>query len=73
MLTLEEITTKPLTIIYKEKNNKIHVFVGAPLKNMPSMVHPTDQTDPNMRVHLYFDKITNLYYIINPSTYENIE
>ena len=49
------------------------VYVGAPGIGKPFSIHPTDQTDPDSRVNLYFNKGIKRMFILNASTYPDIE
>ncbi len=53
-------------------NHKI-IYVGAPGENKPSTIHPTDQTDPNQRIFMYYDRLSKRMNIFDPESYEGIE
>ncbi|MDO9139784.1 MAG: hypothetical protein U1E26_11735 [Coriobacteriia bacterium] len=49
------------------------IYVGAPGENKPFTIHPDDQTDPNERIYLYYDRLSKRMHIFNPDSYEGIE
>ena len=52
---------------------KQSTYVGLPGKGRTFTVHPTDQTDENRAAHLYYNKDNKRSYIIDASTYPDVE